>query len=266
MIAREVAFDQIIVAFDDEDRGGKIEIYEYPDPHHRYVMGLDPSQGVDGGDWTVAFVMDVDSGDQVAEFRATIDPDLAVDQIEWLGIYYNRAYAIIEVNAGYGGPYVRHLADRNTLELYEQKRYDRTVRQFMKKPGFDTTTRTRPLLITEAKTSVRKEIAKIRSLETLKECRTLWENDVGKIEARPGHHDDGFFAYALCLIARNEILGIETMQQEEERKQASFLLQLNRKSRRLDKERKAKIRSRNVARTKHVRAHTTRPGGRRSVI
>jgi hypothetical protein len=266
MIAREIRPGQIVVSFDSMDRTGKIEIYEYPDPHNRYVMAIDPSQGVEGGDWTVGFVLDVDSGDQVAEFRATIDPDLAVDQLEWLGIFYNAAYTGIESNAGYGLPYTIHMKQRGTLPMYTTKTWDRGLKTYTKKLGFFTTTKTRPTLVTETKESVRKKRCKIKSSETLKECRTLHENETGKVEARPGKHDDGWMAYGIALILRNEVLGIERQEQEEERKQKDFVRILNMRSARERAKEKVKIQSKVPVTIKHVRPITIRKDGRRSTI
>jgi hypothetical protein len=266
MIAREIRPGQLMVSFDSMDRTGKIEIYDYPDSHCRYVMGLDPSQGVEGGDWTVAVVLDVDTGDQVAEFRATIDPDLAVDQVEWLGIFYNNAYTIIEVNGGYGWPYVRHLEDRGTLPMYERKAYDRKTKQYLKRPGWDTTMKTRPLIITELKEAVRKEKIHLRSIETLKECRSLWENETGKIEARPGKHDDGPFAVGIAQICRNEMLGVQREKEEEERLSKDFVRRLNLMSSRRKRDEKKKIDSFIPVKKKHVHVTGVRKDKRRSVI
>jgi hypothetical protein len=271
MVCREPRAGEYNVSFDAEDQNGKIEIYEWPDPHGKYVLALDPAQGVEGGDWTVAFVMDIESGNQVAEFRATIDPDLAVNQIEYLAIYYNKALVCVEVNAGFGFAYIRHLEDRGTVPMYERMAYDKKVRKYTRQPGWYTTMKTRPMVVAELKESVRKQRCQVRSLVTLGELRTLWENKregsaIGRVEARPGYHDDGAFAYGIAIILRNQQLGMETKDKEEERKKNNFILRLDRKLARIKKAEEPKITSRMPIKMKHVRAVSVQPDGRRSYI
>jgi hypothetical protein len=122
---------------------------------------------------------------------------------------------------------MRHFADRQTLPLYEREALDRQTRQFTKRPGWITSNQTRSALISELKYSVRMEKVKTRSLETLKEARTLWQNAVGKIEARPGHHDDGIMAFGIALMGRNYLLGLETVEREKERQAKSPVAHFN---------------------------------------
>lgn len=269
MIGREVRPGQMIVSFDQDNSAGHVEIYEWPDPNKHYVLGVDPSQGNADGDWQVGFVMDIDSGDQVAEYRAKLDPDIAVNQVEWLAIYYNRAHVIIEVNGGYGWPFVRHLEDRNTVPMYERMALDKKTRQYAKKPGWDTTMKTRPMIISEMKEAVRKERAKVRSERTIAEMRTLHENDYGKVEARPGYHDDGAMAYGITLIYRNQLLGEETRKQEQERKNSSIIRRLDAKLKRQRRQEEMSgrgLRATELVKPRVVRPQTIRPDGRRSWV
>jgi hypothetical protein len=248
------------VYLDSEDRTGKIEIYSYPDPKCRYINAIDPSQGNQDGDWTVGYLMCVETGDQVAEFRAKIDPDLAVDQLEYLSIWYNKALTAIEMNGGYGVPYLRHFADRLTVPIYERQQLDRITKQYTKRHGWLTSVNTRSALFAELKYAVRTESIKIRSLTTLQEARTLWENSVGKIEARPGHHDDGIMAGGIAQKVRNDVLEGETEEKEKERKSKSPVAMLNRQlKKQLREEKKPSIRR---IKSK-LPLKTTKRGGRR---
>jgi hypothetical protein len=205
-----------------EDRNGVISIYEWPTPEDQYVLFVDCAQGTSDGDWTVGYVMNVKTGDQAAEYRAKQDPDMAVDQIELLAMLYNRAYTAIEVNGGYGWPFVSHLSQRrhmNDVRLYERTAYDRQegIRVKVKRPGWDTNTKTRPLLVAASKEAVRKRECRIRSMATIEECQTLHVNmgRGGKVEARPNKHDDGWIAYSGACILRNEVLGEAEFTEEE---------------------------------------------------
>ena len=100
----------------DEDGKGYCAIWKEPEKDRKYDIGVDTSAGVDGGDWTVAEVMDRYTKEQVAEYRFRIDGFALADEINVLGHYYNTAQIGIEmantgfaVNAGlqrHGYPYL----------------------------------------------------------------------------------------------------------------------------------------------------------------
>lgn len=222
------------VWFDSEDKTGKIEIYEYPKEDCRYILAIDPSGGNADGDWQIGFMLNVETGDQAAEFRAKQDPDLCVDQLEYMALWFKAktqrsALVSIEMNGGFGAPFLRHFADRMTCDLYEREQLDRITRNLTKRHGWLTSSQTRPQLIAELKYATRMEKWKVKSIETLRECRTLWENPAGrKVEARPGFHDDGPLAGGQSLMVRNWMLGLETIEKEQERKSKSPVAALNR--------------------------------------
>jgi len=251
----EPSLGKLTASPDPEDRQGKIEVYELPDSHQRYVLGLDASNGVSGGDWTVAVVLSVDSGLQVAEYRAVIDPDLATDQIEALALWYNRALCAVEVSGGYGMPFLRYLLDRKSCPIYERVAFDKMERAFVKRPGWDTNVKTRPLLVSEMRHAVRTEQIQLRSLVTISECRTLHERKsgehLGKIEARPGCHDDGFMAAGIAQQARLHIQGTERKREEAERKESSFVRRMIHRARLKDGKRSTLVDVRHVRPTHH---------------
>lgn len=100
----------------DEDGKGYFAIWKEPEKGHKYDIGVDTSAGLDGGDWTVAEVMDRVSHEQVAEYRFRVDGIALADELNILGHFYNTAQIGIEmantgfaVNAGlqrHGYPYL----------------------------------------------------------------------------------------------------------------------------------------------------------------
>jgi len=271
MIAREQPDGSLITAIEEDDRGGHIEIYDHPRAGAKYTLGVDCSTGTSDGDYQVGIVLDVERGDQVAEFRAKMDPDIAIDQIEWLALYYNNAFTGIETSGGYGWPFVRHIHDRGLVNLYERIAYDRTTRKRMKKPGWDTNVRTRPMMVSETKSMVREETCRLKSVATIDECRLLWENDVGKVEARPGFHDDGWVAYSIAGILRNEVAGITSISKADKSdSKDKFLSMLNRRQAQIDRykeDRFSKIVTRNIVDPVFISAgRRARVDGRRSAV
>lgn len=209
----------------DADKSGAVQIYRMPQPHEEFVMALDCAQGTADGDWHVAVVLDVETGDQVAEYRSKNDPDEAVDQIELLAMLYNRAYTGIEVSGGWGWPFLSHMSQRagmNGVPLYERVAYDKRngIKVKVKRPGWDTNTKTRPHLVAASKEAVRKQFCRLHSIETIEECQTLHANmnKGGKVEARSGQHDDGWMAYSLACLLRSEKLANREVKVVEESK------------------------------------------------
>lgn len=206
-----------------------ITLYEHPDPSARYVIAVDPSAGIKDSDWQVGFVMNVETGDQAAEFRATIDPDLAAPQIEALALHYNNALVGVEVNAGYGYPFMRFMLDRGYVNVYHRQAIDRITREWVKKPGWETTTKSRGELVTASKQAVREQKCKIKSLATLLECFSLEEDERGIIRARENAHDDGWIAYSICCVIRSEVLGLDSPATDDKRR-GGFVYNLNQRA------------------------------------
>ena len=58
-----------------EDEHGLFTVWQHPKEGVAYVVGADIAQGLEHGDWSVAYVMDAESGDMVAKWRGKPAPD-----------------------------------------------------------------------------------------------------------------------------------------------------------------------------------------------
>jgi hypothetical protein len=213
---------RLIVLANEDPLFGHTRVWEKPEEGKSYVMGVDPAGGVKDGDWVVASVLERDTGIQVAEYRSREEPDPAINEIEALGIWYNEAFTGVEANT-FGMPYVRSLEDRQTLPMFEREVPDRREPgKTNKMIGWLTYTKTREMLLMEVRRCFREDICRIRSVETLKEGRTLTvrrtEKGAERIEARTGCHDDGIFGYGIALMMRNRVMPMEVreMKRDEE--------------------------------------------------
>jgi hypothetical protein len=253
-----------------QDTEGFTSVFEKPDPKKKYVCAVDPSEGLTDSDWQVATILDVDTAAQVAEMRCKIDPDLFLDQVEGLAFWYNKAYTAVEVT-GVGRALGRHLARRAIIPMYERESFDHIggVTVPVKRIGWETTAKSRDDLFVELRQAVRQERGKIRSVETLKECRTLWLRKIGehqgRIEARPGCHDDGPMAHGIALIIRNRLAGVEPKEDAEARKGPRRMIEL------LKRRRERDMKAPNVdvslpTKIVNIRAAAFRPDGRRSAL
>src|SRR5271168_975162 len=85
---------------------GALTVWKRPQAGHRYVIGADPSKGKDvsgdgrgsNPDYSVAFVVDSGTGEQVALLRARIRPVAFAEYLALLGRWYLRAYLVPEAN------------------------------------------------------------------------------------------------------------------------------------------------------------------------
>ncbi|HUW10022.1 MAG TPA: hypothetical protein VM537_09850, partial [Anaerolineae bacterium] len=85
---------------------GELRIWKRPEPGKRYSIGADTAEGLDASDdagsgdpdYCVAVVGDMETGEQIATWRARINPSTFADHLAALGEWYNWAFLVPEVN------------------------------------------------------------------------------------------------------------------------------------------------------------------------
>jgi hypothetical protein len=189
-----------------EDPFGDLKIWEKPDPTYmnRYIVSLDPSYGMEEGDYSCMFVFDRLEQKFVAKWYGNMKEDLVADELLKIAYYYNEALVIPEMNLNtvmtlikpdglmpYSGEiYQRHIKSRNSDEY-----------------GFHTLGNTRKLLLDTYNAWLREDYYKIPDIESLKEhisfIKRKGQNGIPKYEAAEGKHDDQVIAMALCIIAHH---------------------------------------------------------------
>lgn len=186
----------------DQDRHGQLEIITHPDPSYmnRYIVSLDPSTGVEDGDYAPMKVYDRLTQQWVARWYGREDEDVLAEEFMRLGYYYNEALLIPERNLAtviniikpdgvvpYTGP----------VWVDENKRGDVQY-------GFQTNIQTRKMLLDGYKAWIRdnydKLMDKLEVEEHLNFIKVAKHGTV-KYEAAPGHHDDIVIANALTIWA-----------------------------------------------------------------
>jgi hypothetical protein len=193
--------------FGTGDRGA-LTIFKAPEPGHTYVIGCDPSKGKDvsseqrgnNPDYSVGFVVDAGTGEQVALLRDRMRPAAFADYLALLGKWYRWAYLVPESNdAGFIDALVR---TEYPLELiYRRQRIPTDQRAGrLDELGFETTSLTRSWLVSAADEAIRTMSITIRSAIVAEECRTFVIKPNGKQEHQTGCHDDCVFALALAAI------------------------------------------------------------------
>ena len=192
---------------------GALTIWRRPQSGRRYVAGGDPSKGIDVStekrgrdpDYSVGFIADGDSGEQVALLRARIRPVAFAEYLALLCRWYNWAFLVPEANdAGFIEALVR---TGYPLEcVYQRQRLPTDRRSAeIQEIGFETTGQTRDWLVGAAEDAIRQQTITIVSNVVLNECIRFVIKPNSKKEHQEGAHDDCVLALAFAEIARRSL-------------------------------------------------------------
>jgi hypothetical protein len=186
-------------------------VWEEPVEGANYIIGADVARG-DNKDYSTIQVIDADNLVQVAEYQGKITPDSFADLLNIIGKDYNNAFLTVECNSfGLATTLIlknklMYPADRMYISKSAVKLYNRSHNYIVEKdtdvPGFQTTTKTRPLLISSLVKYMRDLQVKINSPRLIIEFETFIYNG-DKIEHAPGFNDDLIFAFAIALLIRD---------------------------------------------------------------
>lgn len=184
-------------------------VFKKPIEGHKYIIGSDVARG-DGSDYSTIEVIDIDTLEVVAEYRDKIAPDLLAHVLYNIGMDYFNAYIVVECN-NHGlatafdlnrkMDYGRMYFSKNIQEIYVRP-YDYKVNENEIIPGFQTTKKTRPLIVNNLRTHLREGTLKIYSKRLMSEFRTFIQNGE-RPEAERGKNDDLIFALAIGLFIRD---------------------------------------------------------------
>jgi hypothetical protein len=204
-----------------ERRGfdGNYWIWDYPDYSKNYTVVADVARG-DGGDYSAFHVIDIESVRQVAEYRGKIGTTEYGNMLLAVATEYNNALLVVE-NANIGWAVLQVLIDRNYTNLYYSYRNDAYIdenihltkgydlkNKSQMVPGFSTTAKTRPLLISKLETYFREKSIIIHSTRTIDELFTfIWNGS--RAEADRGYNDDLTMSLGISLWIRDTALRLK---------------------------------------------------------
>lgn len=164
-----------------------------------YVLGGDTA-GL-GTDYFTAKVINNITAKTVATlWKQRLDEDLYAEQVYCLGKYYNWALTGIETN--YSTAPTRHLQSLGYPNLYVRERMDTLVNKIQKVVGFETNSKTRPVIIAQLVKAMREDITNEVHIPTLREMLVFIKNEQGRAEAQQGEHDDLVMALAIAHFIR----------------------------------------------------------------
>jgi hypothetical protein len=178
------------------DDGGALRIWAHPIEEGRYVIGADPAQGMEHGDYASAHVINARNHEVVAHWHGRIDPDLlGSDILVRLGRYYNNALIGVESN-NHGLVTLKAIQRARYKPLY----YQRSPQNKKSVPtdilGYRTTQVTKPLMIDELNQALRDGVMKLHDAETIAELRSFSRDDKGRMSGSP--FDDRTISLAIA--------------------------------------------------------------------
>lgn len=189
-----------------EDAGGYITIHDEPEVKRDKageIIGLAPyAIGGDtagsGEDCYTAKVVQNMTGKTAATLRVQrIDEDVYAEQLYCLGMLYHEAMIGVEIN--YSRQPTRVLAEKyNYPSMYMREKLDGITKKIMLDFGFETTKKSKPIIINELVSWFRDNSTLEVDRETLREMSTFVKKDGGIMEAIDGFHDDLVMALAIA--------------------------------------------------------------------
>jgi hypothetical protein len=177
------------------EEGGPLRIWKFPEAHARYVIGADVAEGLAHGDYSVAQVICVGTGELVACWHGHVDPDLFGGQVlHDLGLLYNSALMAVESN-NHGIATITALRRRNYPFLFRPSNDLHRERPMKDTLGFRTTGRTKPMIIDELNRALRDQDLLVFDAETRRELLSYQRNDNGRMSGSP--YDDRVMSLAI---------------------------------------------------------------------
>ncbi|QNI31620.1 terminase [Alloacidobacterium dinghuense] len=175
--------------------GGKLQLWFPPVQGRRYLVAVDTAGGGSEGDYSVAQVLEINTGLQCAELRARLSPLELAEESARLAKEYNGAWLVVERN-NHGSGVLAY--------LHSVSRYPHIYRQ-EDQDGWLTSVVHRPRMLGALAAALVETPTIFYSKRLLQECRSFVRHRNGKIGASAGAHDDCVMAMAIALCVRGEM-------------------------------------------------------------
>ena len=202
---------------------GALKIWKKPEPTGIYSLGVDVADGGEGGDYSCIEVWKKLPApyiaEQVAEWHGHLDPYNFGHIVSRIGRLYNEGLVAIEVNAH--GLATQQEVQRTYWNLYQQEHLDRYKNTMQNKIGWDTTVRTKKLLISFATHCISDMTIVVHSNAFVRECMTFIRDEQGSAAASGTGHDDRVMAGMIGLFVMHQSINEEPLDSVEMQTQTS---------------------------------------------
>ena len=228
-------YEQTYIEDPKEKRGfdGNYWLWDYPNYSKAYAVVADVARG-DGADYSAFHVIDIESLTQVAEYRGKIGTTEYGNMLYSVATEWNNALLVIE-NANIGWAVLQVLIDKGYENLYYSYKQDAYIDENVhlakgydlksksqKVPGFSTTSKTRPLIISKIETYFREKSPIIKSRRLVDEMYVfIWNGQ--RAEAQRGYNDDLIMSFGIALWVRDTALRLHQQGMDLSRKALGHL-------------------------------------------
>lgn len=183
------------------DMSGGLSVWKMPEEKHIYIIGADVAEGIKGGAYSAAFVLDVNTMMQVAEYHKHIDPDDFGDVLITLARFYNNALLAPEAYPGPGMVTINTILKQGYYNIYKRAKSEHSHKTDDKLYGWETSKKTKTEMMYLLNEALKEFKIIIKSKPLLYEMRSIVHNE-GKIEPQEGCFSDRVIAcaiaYAVC--------------------------------------------------------------------
>jgi hypothetical protein len=195
--------------------GGALTIYAEPEDGKTYTVAADVAEGLPGGDYDAAVLVDDASGVEVAVLWGKWPFHVFADKLAALGRRYTVAKpATIAVERNNTGSAVlqRLLLGGEGVQPYRRERiyayrdYDQATQKTLPRPGWPTTSVTKPLMESALERLIADHPECFRDQRVLSELLSLVYLRDGSVGAPQGAHDDLAIARMIVEAVRPESL------------------------------------------------------------
>ena len=177
--------------------------YQKPIVEHRYVHGADTSEGVEDGDFSVLYTLDLGTGEVVNKIRGRYKPRDFAFEIHRIGMLYGGLVGVENNNTG-------HAVLLKLAEIYNDELKFSGVERlsygifYDKKLGWTTNENSRKIMLIELDEAFRASSIKLAKEDEdgLRELLAFQYNTDMKEEAPQGMHDDSVIALAIAWQMR----------------------------------------------------------------
>ena len=184
---------------------GAIQVYALPRDDIDYVISVDCASG-SGADYTVATVLDLDSGEVAAIFRGQIEAPRTAFQLHYLGKWYNRALIAPERQGGWGEALIYALRDGNNNlptygNLYQDKAWTSQSKKLSDQYGIPMGENKRATVLGQLQYYVRSRLFPWLPEEFISELGVFVHADTKPSpRAQDGHNDDCVMSLAIAAF------------------------------------------------------------------
>jgi len=179
-------------------------IWEEYVPGSSYMISADVARG-DGQDYSAFHVFKLETAEIVAEYQGKTTPDVFADILFQTGREFGDSMLVVENNSvGWG--VLSKLEEKQYPNLYYSKKSTHEHAESYHAsspgvvPGFTTSSKTRPLVISKLEELVRNKLVSMKSKRLFNEMKTfVWQS--GRPQAMKKHNDDLIISCAIgCWV------------------------------------------------------------------